>query len=136
MDENNNIYLFTEKAIIMHNEQVHERMRTYQNPYDYYYDYGLITDDTGYIPPILAKDRFYKGIVKFYVGRHEYTLRYQTTFDDDIVNYRNKNSEIYTIDVMSKKVTYTKDEYYELVRNFGIRQSFYPLTINTVYADQ
>jgi hypothetical protein len=53
-------------VIIINNEQVFDRMKAYENPYDYRYDYGLIADETGYIPSVLANDRFYNGIVKFF----------------------------------------------------------------------
>ena len=131
VNEDNDTFLLAENVIIMHDEKVNQKMKNYENPYDYYYDYYLMTDDTGYIPPVLSKDPFYRNIAKFFVGRHEYTLTYHTDFENDIVN--DKDHEIYIIDTSGRKVELTKEEYFELLKEFGVRQSFYPLKYLTMY---
>jgi hypothetical protein len=133
VNADNDIFLLSENVIIMHNEKVNERMKNYKNPYDYYYDYDLITNDDGYIPPVLSKDPFYRNITKFFIGGNEYTLRYHTDFENDIVNDSDSDQEIYIIDTTGRKVELTKEAYFELLREFGVRQSFYPLKCLTVY---
>lgn len=138
INENNDIFLLSEFVVIAYDEKLNERMKEYADPYAYYYDYCLITDDLGYEPPVLAKDRFFRNIVKCYIGKEECTLRYCGNFNDYyfVHDYDRKKPEISTIDAHGNKKIYTLEEFFQLLTDFGTKQSFYSLKYQTMYKDR
>jgi hypothetical protein len=126
IDKDKNVYLITENVIIKHRDDIAKKMAKYDNPIDYYYDYHLITQDRGLIPP--QKPKTDMDIDKWIVGKKEYTLSYRLT---------KKNKEkMFTINSKGQKKKLTKKDYVDLMKKFGELQSFEPLQKKKLYMDR
>jgi len=129
VDENGDIYLLVDDVIIENNSKTKNQMQNYDNPYEYYYDYNLITSDRGVIPKSEPKIKNFNGIKKYLIGTNNYTLRYEPlpekNYDDVIKRFKNK--PMYIIDINNKKIKLSKDKYIELMETYGATQSFRPI---------
>lgn len=128
IDKSGNIYLIVDNVIIMHRDDIAEQMDQYDNPYDYYYDYDLITADRGMVPPQLPKTDM--GIDKWMVGKNQYTLRYKP-----FPEIRDRD-EMYIIDSKGKKTRLSEEGYMDLMNKFAELQSFEPLPKKKIYMDR
>jgi hypothetical protein len=130
VDELGNWYLLIEYVIIEKNNKTEKQMKQYHEPYQYYYDFGLITIDRGTIPPTKPKIKNFNGIEKFYIGSERYTLRYRPNPADnyDDLQKRFNQEPLYIVDINNKKIELTKQMYIELMESFGKMQSFKPMS--------
>lgn len=120
IDNNGNIYLMAEDVILINTDQMQQKIKEYDNPYDYYYEYKLITPNLGYGEYDIPKSGGFKNIKEFYIGNEQYTLTYSNDFsrleDED---------EMYVVYFDSKdKVLLTKDDFIELMTSYGKYMGF------------
>ena len=126
VDKNGLVYLIIEGVILT---QTPPKL---DDPYRYYYNKGLITEDIGSIPPQQPLIKNFDGIAKYYIGNEPYTLRYHPMgaqyFDD--VSKRIKGKQ-YIVDVHHKKQMLDRQMYARLMKRFGAVAGFTNLRIKT-----
>lgn len=106
IDEFKNIYLLIENVIILHTDISQERMKEYDNPYDYYYTANLITDE--YITSKRKKAlKNSLNIDKWFIGKKSYTLRYEP-YPAKTYDYYRENKKMHVIYKNKKKELLTK----------------------------
>lgn len=128
LDEHGNIYLLTEDVVIKNNADVLRNMDAYDDPYDYYYDYYLITADRGCIPRIQPPINFFNGIKEYYIGDDRYTLTYEPFPEKDYDRLISSlGTSMHVIDTNDNIITLNKESYSELMKSFGLLQSFEPI---------
>ena len=71
IDKKGIFYLFTENVCI------NVPMACEKNPYEYYCQASLITDDEGYVPAKKSLVKNFDNITKWYIGEEEYTFTYE-----------------------------------------------------------
>lgn len=126
-DEDGNNYLFLENVVILNSDFYKKTNKNYETPYDYFYDYDLITSDLGIIPPkepnIRKYEQFFEfnNIKEYHVGDEQYTLRYKT-------HIRDENEQIYIVDNNNNQQYLTNDEFKSLIQRFGDTIGFHKLT--------
>uniref|UniRef100_A0A6C0JU14 Uncharacterized protein n=1 Tax=viral metagenome TaxID=1070528 RepID=A0A6C0JU14_9ZZZZ len=122
IDEDNNTYLMIEDTVILSDEEGNLPWKEFSDePYEYFYYIHIITEDQGRIPPqqpVYANER---GIVGFYLGDEQYTMRYVphpakdytrliTDFAPDMYIMTNYSPARIPID---------KDDYIKINKKFG-----------------
>lgn len=143
VDQNGNIYLLLENVILNNTINTSENLQNYDDWYDYYYDYNLITSDCGTIPPKLPKFHncalkgelanalrtieTFNDINKFYIGNDRYTLRYESI--PRFYNYAN----FYITDKNDVKYLLTREMYIDLISQFGDCNGFEPFEIKIIH---
>jgi hypothetical protein len=126
MDIDGNYYLMIENIMIINNNFIKETYKKYDNPYDYYYDYNLITPDCGFIPPKTPLIRKYEqfsefnNIKEYYIGVEQYTLRYNPSSKDE-------EEQISIVDNNNNQQYLTNNEFKALHKRFGDTIGFHPL---------
>ena len=68
IDDKHNIYLLTENVVLRYHDKLFQQMSSYDNPYEYYYHYYLITDELGCSLAKKAIVPNFTGIREFYIG--------------------------------------------------------------------
>lgn len=135
IDDNKNIYLIDYNVVILYRDDIAKLMKKYDNPYDYYRDYSLITSDRGLIPPQLPKSDM--NISEWIVGKNEFTLSYEPFPDKTYDRLTKQGTEhMYTIDSKGNKTQLTKKDYIDLMKKFAELQSFEPLPLKKEYMDR
>lgn len=124
IDDRKNIYLIDYNVVIIYRNDIAKQMENYDNPYDYYDDYHLITSHRGIIPPQLPKINM--NIDKWIIGKQDYTLGYEP-FPEEDYDRSIKRGPMYIIDLQGKKTQFTKQDYINLMKKFAELQSFEPL---------
>jgi hypothetical protein len=120
VDSGNNYYLIIEDVIVKSGSELQNYLDNDETPYEYYYGASLITCDKGRIPN--AKPLFTNNfnIDKFYIGKESYTMIYTPT---PAGNYDRLTSDlgshIYIRDHNNKKHEVTKQQYIEIMEDFG-----------------
>lgn len=129
IDLHGNYYLLIEEVVILAGATTKEQMKEYDDPYTYYYDYNLITEDAGTIPKTEPKIEHFGGIVRYMIGSNKYTLRYNPNakkeYDRIMRSFNNK--PMYIINVDKKKIELTKRSYIKLMKDYGRALSFEPM---------
>jgi len=125
IDEIGKTYLMIEDVVLYN----YKKNSVYDNPYDYYYHYNLITEDIGSVPREKSVLLNNLDIVEFYIGDKKYTLRYKTNpakeYKRLIPEYGDK---MYIVTIgNSKKKILTKDDYIKLMKGFGKTAGFTPM---------
>ena len=128
VDDHHNYYLLTENVVLKYHDKLLQQMSTYDNPYEYYYHYNLITSDLGISPSRLPIIPNFSGISEFYIGTDQYMLRYTTKPNkeynrlvsqfDPYIWYKGTDGVSHTI---------TKEDYIILMKDFGTYNHFEPL---------
>lgn len=136
IDEQNNIYLLTENAIIKNNNETADKLKKYDDPYQYYYDKHVIAEVKGNKSD-RASIKNFGNVNEFYIGDKPYTLTY---VPDPAKNYdrirSSFKSPMYIIDKNNNKKELTKKEYVQLMELYGAKQNFIPFRFKTVYSDR
>jgi glutaredoxin-related protein len=139
IDDHGNYYLLIEDVVIKNNPSITHQMNDYtlndDDPYSYYYDYHLITSDMSRIPPQLPKLPYFLDIESYYIGQDRYTLRYKPFPEkeyDRLVKSFGNNMYIVT-KYGKKKIKLDKAKYVELMKSFGLAQSFEPIMSKVVH---
>lgn len=126
IDEYNNYYLLSEDVIIKS-----PNLEGYDNPYNYYYDYSLLTDDYGYVKPKRCK-KIFNNIITFLCCNEHSTLRYNP-FPEHKNTYcfQNKN-DLYIIDTNNNKIKFSWDNFKTLMNEVASTYGFVPLNMNVI----
>jgi hypothetical protein len=122
IDSDGNIYLLIEDVVLI-NTDLFKKLYTdkYDDPYDYYYSYNLITTDLGFlqprIPPIKDIEDFseYNKIKEYYHNDEKYTLRYNPTPENRFGN----EDYVYLVLENGEKKYLTRQDFVSLHENFG-----------------
>ena len=122
VDRNNNYYLLIENVIISYKPE----MDNYNNPYDYFYDYRLITMHMGFIPPRYPKYKYFNNIIEYYVGFEQYAMTYEPYAKNEYLRQTN-NNKMYVRKIDENMHEVSCEEYIELMRRFGEMAGFSPL---------
>ena len=125
-----------EGVVIRMNDIILNRMKDYDNPYDYYYSYSLITIDYGAIPPRHPLTTIYNWIKTYYIGKEKYTLTFTISPEEDYERLTSKGEKMYIIDNNKKKTLLTKQLYVKLMKNYGYDQSFEKIKNIIILQDQ
>jgi hypothetical protein len=134
VDKSGNIYIIPENVIIMHNPDVEERMKEYDNPIDYYYEYQHITQERGMIPPRKLKVDI--GIDKWYSGSHLYNLTYDPFPEKNYDRLIKSDKKMFIQFTKGKKQELSKKGYVDIINKFGEIQSFVPLPQKKLIMDR
>lgn len=125
-DEDNNTYLLLDYVILN---------KVYTDPYEYYYNARLITEDCGYVPPKQPMFQNKYNIINFFIEDNQYTL----CFDPDIESTFNRLTDnnrlkMYIIcnNSMNEKKEFSKLEYLDLMQTFGHQIGVCKLERNTL----
>lgn len=137
VDVQKNIYLLSHNVVILMNDKIRVQIGKYDDPYNYYYRYSLITTNNDISETYKIKN--FKNINKFFIGNKEIILTYtpfpEKTYDkftsngiiplyieeidmDDSCCFRNTR--------LRKRII-SKIEFVELIEDFAAVQSFVPL---------
>ncbi|OLP90954.1 Pentatricopeptide repeat-containing protein, chloroplastic [Symbiodinium microadriaticum] len=101
------------------------------DPYDLYYDRGLITAQTHTVPPQEPKMQF-QGIEEFWIGENQRGLRYQTRPEVDF-ECRAGQGEFFVVKGdPAAKIKLSKDDYVKLMHDFADEMGFEPLSVETL----
>lgn len=123
IDNKGNYYLIIENVVI---KNVPKKYKN--DPYDYYFDYHLITADIGRLPSKQPMINHFNDIVKYSIDKDEYTLTYHpfplVDYKRLIPSYGNK---MYVIKTDGKKYELTKNMYVKIMKYFGKELGFLPL---------
>jgi hypothetical protein len=127
IDSEGNIYLLIEDVVLINTDQF-KRLYTskFDDPYDYYYNHTLITEDFGIVPPKIPEikkiNEFkdYNKIKEYYHNDERYTLRYHPNPE----NYYKDNDQVYIIYENNEQKYLTKEEYIKLHENYGMLIDF------------
>lgn len=135
IDDSNNIYLISYNVIIMHRGDIAKLLEKYDNPYDYYGDYALITSEQGIMPVQLPKNDL--NIKEWIVGTKPFTLRYEPFYEKnyDSITQQGKQ-KMYIINSKGEKIELTQQGYMDLMTKFAKLQSFEPLPQKKLYLDR
>lgn len=117
IDTYGNQYLMIEDIVIKYNEVTRERLLKYDEPYEYYYDYSLITCDMGMIPPRKPKIEYFDEIKEYYHGKNKYTFR--LNLDKNLDELQNDKQKMYIIDINNVKTELTPEKYMDLMNRFA-----------------
>jgi hypothetical protein len=127
IDSDGNIYLLIEDVVLINTNQFKQLNTTkYDDPYDYYYNLDLITEDCGRVPPqipdIKKLDEFkeYNNIKEYYHNGEKYTLRYKTNPE----NYYNDGDQVYLVYENGEQKYLTKEDFIKLHEQFGMLIGF------------
>jgi hypothetical protein len=124
IDDKGWYYLFIENVIV---KNVPNNFKN--DPYYYYYDKYLITTDMGKIPHVSPIDKYFWNIDEFYIGNDKYTMRYdpfpKNEYERLLISFKEK---LYVIKTDGKKYELTKEQYIQLMNEFGEHQCFIPLS--------
>ena len=131
IDSSNNYYLIIEDVIIKSTPELQKILLDDELPYDYYYRAILITEDMGCGRKPLFDNNF--NIRKFYIGKETYTMRYNpfpSTEYDRLTS--NLGDHLYIRDHNNNKHEVTKQQYIEIMEDFGITIGTSPLLNNII----
>lgn len=118
IDEDGNNYLFLENVVILNSDFFKKTYKNYDDPYDYLYNYHLITFDIGLVEPkeplIRKYEQFFEfnNIKEFYLDDDQYTLTYKVHISD----YTEKIS---IVDNNNNRQYLSNDEFNALHQRFG-----------------
>ena len=139
IDEHSNYYLLKSKVILL-NYANREYINTYDLPYNYYYDYHLITPDYSCTEPKKPKCVF-KDIVKFYTTNNDeiddeedYTMLTYEPFPMQCNYLKKKN--MFIVDSNGKKTIVTSNDIIELMNEFGKMNCFTPLVVYIIHDER
>lgn len=134
IDEYENIYLMIENVIIKMNDKIKQQMVKYDNPYDYYYDYHIITKNRA-IPPNSPKILNFNNIRTFHIGDETYTMTYHPDPGEDYDRFIDRmGSPVYVVDYNHIKHILSKPDYVKLINKFGKLNSFEPFQKGYIYS--
>ncbi len=129
VDKNGSYYLLIDDVVIVHNDKIAEQMLSYDDPYSYYYHYSLATTTQKSI-----KIEPFENIKSFNIGNVKYNLRYTPTPDKDYDRWQYETKNEYSVIYQNgKKQILSKNDYINLINDFGKYSSFEPFTQKIVH---
>jgi hypothetical protein len=117
--DNGDVYLMIEN-VILRNFDINE----HPDPYDYYYDHSIITQDNGRIPPRQPLIQNHLNITEYYLGDEPYTMRYKPNPDHEYDRVIPRLGEKMYVVIDGIRREFTKDEYINFMVEFGINAGF------------
>lgn len=123
--ENGKVYLLIEN-VVLQNFVITE---DYDDPYDYYYDHGLITVDMGRVPQRPPQIHNHLNITEYYLGENQYTMRYNPNPSEEYDRVIPGLGEKMYVVIDEIKREFSKEEYVDLMVIFGVNAGFQDLSI-------
>ncbi len=127
-DEHGFVCLLLELVVLHPRKELKE----YDNVYEYYYEWKLITDDKGFIPPVPPKPyHTIPTITTFYIDHDPYTLDYEP-IPIPFEQHHIKGRRFICVNNAKKRVTFP--DYVKMMEMFGKERGFEPLLCVRQYA--
>jgi hypothetical protein len=139
IDMNNRCYLMNEHVIMKtDSDDLNYWNSLEKDPYEYYYNISLITNDIRYVLPKEPVHRYFEEINKFYINNKEYTLRYspnpEKEYDKIISEHSNNGYKPFISVTDTEKISYglSKEQYVDIIKEFGNLISCKPLSVKII----
>ena len=123
-DEEGLRYLLTMSVIL--SSKLFDSEEKANDPYELYFDRGLITPDIGFEPPQQPYKQF-QGITAFFIGEEQFTLKHEP-HPEEALERLNSMGDFYLVKGDDKKVKISNEEYVKLMRDFEDFSGFQPLS--------
>jgi hypothetical protein len=107
IDDENNIYLFSENVMIKPNSNTNNIIKKFNNPYDFYYDIDTLNSKYRELINYNVKYLYIQGNAYLFYYQMNPAKTYQTLTN-------NSQNQLYIIDRFNKKRKITKQEYIEI----------------------
>ena len=118
VDSQNNYYLMIEDIILKNTNDVINFLINSNDPYEYYYQASLITEDRGTGKKPLFQNNF--NIIKFYIGKELYTMKYSPSPANEFDRFTKElGNNVYIRDRNKIKHNISKQQYIEIIEEFG-----------------
>jgi hypothetical protein len=114
IDSQNNYYLIIENVILKNSNELINN----NDPYEYYYQASLITEDRGTGKKPLFQNN--SNIIKFYIGKELYTMKYSPSPSNEFDRFTKElGNNVYIRDKNNVKHNISKQQYIEIIEDFG-----------------
>ena len=90
-----------------------------EDPYDLFFDRGLITPDKGMVSPTPPFHSQFQGITEFWIGEDQYTLKYEPHPEDDFDRLAEMGELSVVKGAGGAKIKLSKDGYIKLMEDFA-----------------
>lgn len=127
IDEYNNYYLLDKNVIIKS-----LNLDRYDDPYTYYYDYMLLTDDHTCIPQKKCK-KIFKNIVTFLCNNEISTLFYNPFPEKKNTYFFDNKDRLSIVDINNNTLQFSWNDYISLMNEVAITYNFIPLWLNVIH---
>jgi hypothetical protein len=128
IDSKNNYYLMIEDVILNNTKELINFLINNNDPYEYYYKASLITEDRGIGTKPLFQNN--SNIIRFYIGKELYTMKYSPLPSNEFDRFTKElGNNIYIRDKNNVKHNISKQQYIEIMENFGNIVGFSPMII-------
>jgi hypothetical protein len=129
VDSEKNYYLMIENVVLKNSIELENFLINNNDPYEYYYQASLITEDRGTGRKPIFQNNF--NIIKFYIGKELYTMKYSSSPSNDFDRFTKElGNHIYIRDKNNVKHNVTKQKYIEIIEDFGNTIGASPMIIN------
>ena len=126
IDEYNNYYLLQQNVILKN-----PNLDGYDQPYRYYFDYSLLTDNHGYIPPKKCK-KIFRDIMTLYCNGERSTLHYNPFPEHINTHWFEHKDSMYVINTNGDKIEYTWADHLSLMNHVADTYNFVPLKMDII----
>lgn len=136
VDEFENIYLLLDDIVLLHNDEIKICIKNYDNnPYEYYYDPHLITDDRCNISATKIMNNKL-NIREFMIGDKPRIFAYVTNPEKVYDDHTEDNTRMYVIYNDGKKELLTKKKFVTIMKKIQKQLFFEKLIINKRYLER
>lgn len=127
IDSEKKYYLLIENVMLNYTKELEDYIINHNDPYEYYHKASLITDDRGLGRKPLFDNNF--NIKKFYIGKELYTMTYSSSPSKDFDRFTKElGNNVYIRDKNNVKHNISKQQYVEIIENFGNTIGASPIT--------
>ncbi len=127
IDSEKKYYLLTENVVLNYTKELEDYIINHNDPYEYYYKASLITKDRGLGRKPLFHNNF--NIIRFYIGRELYTMTYSSSPSKEFDRFTKElGNNVYIRDKNNIKHNISKQQYIEIMEDFGITIGASPIT--------
>jgi hypothetical protein len=118
IDSKNNYYLMIEDVILNNTKELINFLINNNDPYEYYYQATLITEDRGIGTKPLFQNN--SNIIRFYIGKELYTMKYSPLPSNEFDRFTKElGNNVYIRDKNNVKHNISKQQYIEIMEEFG-----------------
>ena len=118
IDSQNNYYLMIEDVILNNTKELINFLINNNDPYEYYYQATLITEDRGIGTKPLFQNN--SNIIRFYIGKELYTMKYSPLPSNEFDRFTKElGNNVYIRDKNNVKHNISKQQYIEIMEEFG-----------------